>query len=81
MTDPMAPHPDECLVLAPRGSALLHNSHLIHAGTGNRSSSPRRSIHNAFTTPDVESPYDWTTVPAHVQENLSPETLTLLGLR
>ncbi|MDI5936647.1 phytanoyl-CoA dioxygenase family protein [Micromonospora sp. DH15] len=81
MTDPMAPHPDEQLVLAPRGAALLHNSHLIHAGTGNRSTAPRHSIHNAFTTPDVESPYDWTTVPAHVQQSLSPETLTLLGLR
>jgi hypothetical protein len=81
MTDPMVPHPDERLVLAPRGAALLHNSHLIHAGTLNRSDAPRRSIHNAFTTPEVVSEYNWNTVPAHVQESLSGETLALLGIR
>ncbi len=81
MTDPMLPDPEERLILAPRGAALMHNSHLIHAGTGNRADKPRRSIHNAYTTPDVALDYDWSTVPTEIQQRLSEQTHTLLGLR
>jgi ectoine hydroxylase-related dioxygenase (phytanoyl-CoA dioxygenase family) len=81
MTDPMLPHPDECLVLAPRGAVIMHNSHLIHGGTMNRSTARRRSLHNAFTTPATPTTYDWRALPTHIREGLQPETLGLLGLR
>jgi ectoine hydroxylase-related dioxygenase (phytanoyl-CoA dioxygenase family) len=80
LTDPTLPHPDERLVLAPRGSAIMHNSHLIHGGTQNRSGAPRRSLHNAFTVPSIESEYDWDAIPDEVKAALGADTKQLLGI-
>jgi ectoine hydroxylase-related dioxygenase (phytanoyl-CoA dioxygenase family) len=49
MTDTLAAHPDEVLLLAPAGTVVVFNSHLWHGGTVNRSSLPRRAAHAYFT--------------------------------
>jgi ectoine hydroxylase-related dioxygenase (phytanoyl-CoA dioxygenase family) len=49
MTDTLAAHPDEVLLLAPAGTVVVFNSHLWHGGTVNRSSLPRRATHAYFT--------------------------------
>jgi hypothetical protein len=77
--DPLLPHPDERLAIAPRGSVVVHNSHILHGGTLNRSDAPRRSIHSAYTTPDVAPHWGWDDLPSGIQRALSPRTTELLG--
>lgn len=48
LADPMAPHPDEVLLVAPAGTCVVFNSHLWHGGTENRTAEPRRAIHGFF---------------------------------
>ncbi len=48
LADPEAPHPDEVLLLAPAGTAVVFNSHLWHGGTRNRTDRPRRAVHSYF---------------------------------
>lgn len=76
--DPDLPHPDEQRVLAPRGSAIVHNSHLLHGGTENESSAPRRSIHTAYTTLETEPHWSFDDLPKGICEQLSEQTLELL---
>ena len=49
MADPVAPHPDEVLLLAPAGTVAVFNSHVWHGGTRNGSDHPRRALHSFFT--------------------------------
>lgn len=49
LDDPMAPHPDERLVLGRAGTVVVFNSHTWHGGTLNRSGQPRRALHSYFT--------------------------------
>jgi len=79
-TDPSLPHPDERVVTAPRGSVIVHNSHIIHGGTLNRSGGPRRSIHSAYTSRDVPPHTDWNELPAGIRASLSAKTRELTGL-
>lgn len=78
LVDPDLEHPDECRALAPRGSVIVHNSHVIHGGTRNDSQSPRRSIHAAFSTPNVEPHWAFDDLSAGIRAALAPETLALL---
>jgi ectoine hydroxylase-related dioxygenase (phytanoyl-CoA dioxygenase family) len=82
--DPLLPHPDEVRVVAPRGAVVVHNSHLIHGGTLNRSDRPRRSVLCAFTTSAAAANYpnkhQLQDVPAGIRGQLSAECLQLLGL-
>lgn len=80
MGDPLDPHPDEVLVEAPRGSVVFHNSHLIHSGRPNRSDRPRRSIHAAYSRPEMPTHYDWNELPRSVVAELGRPMLQLLGL-
>ncbi|MFG2561517.1 phytanoyl-CoA dioxygenase family protein [Streptomyces sp. NPDC048496] len=80
MGDPMDSHSDEVIVEAPRGAVIMHNSHLIHSGRPNSSGSDRRSIHAAYTHPEIPTHYDWTTLPSSVVADLSEPTFDLLGL-
>lgn len=45
---PESRHPDERRIVAPAGSVLLFNGHLLHSGTRNHSSLPRRVIQCSF---------------------------------
>jgi len=48
LEDPMAPHPDQCLLEAPAGSVVIFNSHTWHGGTFNGSDKRRRALHSFF---------------------------------
>ncbi|MFZ4508024.1 MAG: phytanoyl-CoA dioxygenase family protein [Fimbriimonas sp.] len=49
MADPTQPHPDEILLLAPAGTAVVFNSHTWHGGTLNRTANRRRAVHSYWT--------------------------------
>jgi ectoine hydroxylase-related dioxygenase (phytanoyl-CoA dioxygenase family) len=78
LVDPGLEHPDERRALAPRGSVIVHNSHILHGGTRNDSQSPRRSIHAAFSTLNVEPHWTFGALPPGIRAALTPETLALL---
>lgn len=80
LTDPLLPHPDERRVIAPRGAVVVFNSHLIHAGSTNRGSAPRRCIHSSFTTAQDATYYNWRELPESVRTALHPESIMLLDL-
>lgn len=48
-SDPLSPHPNEIKVLAPAGSVIVFNSHMLHGGTRNLSGEPRRVVHAAYS--------------------------------
>ncbi len=78
--DPLEPHPDECSLVAPRGSVVIFNSHLIHGGSENRTNHPRRSVQSSFTLAGEKPHYDWRELPREIRAGLRPESLSLLGL-
>jgi ectoine hydroxylase-related dioxygenase (phytanoyl-CoA dioxygenase family) len=50
LEDPMAPHPDQELIVAPAGTVAVFNSHTWHGGTLNRSKNlQRRAMHCYYT--------------------------------
>lgn len=57
MDDPEAPHPDQLLLCAAAGSAVVFNLHLWHGGTVNRSQRSRRVILSAYSRRDSPSWY------------------------
>jgi hypothetical protein len=48
-----APYPNEVLVEAPAGSAIILNSSMWHAGTRKNSDAPRRLLHLTYTRRDL----------------------------
>jgi ectoine hydroxylase-related dioxygenase (phytanoyl-CoA dioxygenase family) len=58
LADPMAPHPDELLMLAPAGTVVVFNSHVWHGGTRNRTTGPRRALHSYFCRRDQKQQLD-----------------------
>lgn len=82
--DPLLPHPDEVHGVAPRGSVVVHNSHIIHGGTLNQSDRSRRSVLSGFTTTSAaanyKAKYPVQELPASIQQELSSECLQLIGL-
>jgi ectoine hydroxylase-related dioxygenase (phytanoyl-CoA dioxygenase family) len=50
VSDLLASHPRQQLVIAPAGSVLVFNGHVWHSGTTNRTTSTRRVIHCAFSS-------------------------------
>ena len=67
MADTSAPHPEEKLIIAPAGTAVVFNSHTWHGGTLNRTSAPRRAVHSYWTRRDQKQQLDQ-------RRYLSPET-------
>jgi ectoine hydroxylase-related dioxygenase (phytanoyl-CoA dioxygenase family) len=53
MKQPDAKHPDQRLVIAKAGSALVFNGHLWHGGTRNESNRPRRVIQCQFVAREM----------------------------
>ena len=80
LDDPAGPHRDEITVVAPRGSVLLFNAQLIHAGGTNNSDNPRRVVQSYYTVPSIPTHYDWTALPPAIVSALTPAALRLLGL-
>jgi ectoine hydroxylase-related dioxygenase (phytanoyl-CoA dioxygenase family) len=81
MADPMAPHPDETLVLGPAGSICVMNAHTWHGGTANRTDKPRLAMHAFYCRRDKpQQQYQKQLLDAEVQAALTPELRDLLAL-
>jgi hypothetical protein len=81
LADPMAPHPDEILLLGPAGSVAIMNSHLWHGGTANRTDRSRMAMHAFFCRRDKpQQQYQKALLSDDVQSRLSPELRGLLAL-
>jgi ectoine hydroxylase-related dioxygenase (phytanoyl-CoA dioxygenase family) len=81
LADPMAPHPDEVLVLGRAGSIAVMNAHTWHGGTANRTDRPRLAMHAFYCRRDKpQQQYQKRLLDAGVQAGLSPELRALLAL-
>ena len=81
LADPMAPHPQEVLVLGKAGSIAVMNSHTWHGGTANRTPAPRLAMHGFYCRRDKpQQQYQKQLLDADVQAGLSPELRDLLAI-
>jgi len=81
LADPLAPHPEEKLLLAPAGSVVLMNTHAWHGGTANRTAAPRRALHAFYCRSDKpQQQYQKRLLRSETQARLSPELRRLLAL-
>jgi hypothetical protein len=81
LADPMAPHPDEILVLAPAGTVAVVNTHAWHGGTANRSGGPRRCLHAFYTRWDKpQQQFQRDLLSEETKRKLSPELRELLAI-
>ena len=81
LDDPMAPHPDEVLLIAPAGSLAIMNAHLWHGGTANRSDRPRLAMHAFYCRRDKpQQQYQKQLLRPETQAALTPELRDILAL-
>jgi ectoine hydroxylase-related dioxygenase (phytanoyl-CoA dioxygenase family) len=81
LADPMAPHPDEVLLLAKAGSIAIMNAHMWHGGTANRTSAPRLAMHAFYCRRDKpQQQYQKRLLRPEVQASLSPDLRAILAL-
>ena len=76
MRQPESQHPDQRLVIAKAGSALVFNGHLWHSGTRNESNFSRRVLQCQFVARDMVRPAE--TRP-DFPERLTPSARYILG--
>lgn len=81
LADPMAPHPDEVLVLGKAGSVAVMNAHTWHGGTANRTARPRLAMHAFYCRRDKpQQQYQKAMLRPEVQAVLGRELRDLLAL-
>jgi len=81
LDDPLAPHPQEELLIAPAGSIVVMNAHMWHGGTANRTALPRLAMHAFYCRRDKpQQQYQKQLLRPEVQAALSPELRSLLAL-
>jgi ectoine hydroxylase-related dioxygenase (phytanoyl-CoA dioxygenase family) len=81
LADPMAPHPDEVLLIGKAGSIAVMNSHLWHGGTANRTARPRLAMHAFYCRRDKpQQQYQKALLRPEVQAALSPDVREILAL-
>ena len=81
LEDPLAPHPQEVLVLGRAGSIAVMNAHAWHGGTANRTPAPRLAMHAFYCRRDKpQQQYQKQLLRREVQESLSPELREMLAL-
>jgi ectoine hydroxylase-related dioxygenase (phytanoyl-CoA dioxygenase family) len=81
LRDPLAPHPEEELLIAPAGSVVVMNTHAWHGGTTNRTDLPRRALHAFYCRSDKpQQQYQKRLLRQETQARLSPELRRLLAL-
>ena len=81
LENPLAPHPDEVLVLGNAGSIAVMNAHAWHGGTANRTAAPRLAMHAFYCRRDKpQQQYQKQLLRPEVQDGLSPELREMLAL-
>ncbi len=81
LDDPLAPHPEEILVLGKAGSIAVMNAHAWHGGTANRTSATRLAMHAFYCRRDKpQQQYQKQLLRPEVQAGLSPELREILAL-
>ena len=81
ITDPMAAHPDEVLLLAQAGDVAVVNSHTWHGGTTNVSGASRRVLHGLFVRRSLPTQLDQQKYfTAETQAQLSEAAQVVLGV-
>jgi len=81
LTDPLAAHPEEVLLLAPAGSVVVMNTHGWHGGTANSTAEHRRALHGFFCRSDKpQQQYQKGLLRPETQARLTPELRKLLAL-
>lgn len=81
LTDPVASHPQETLVLGPAGSVVVMNTHAWHGGTANRTDGHRRALHAFYCRSDKpQQQYQKRLLRPETQAHLSPQLRALLAL-
>lgn len=77
MRQPESNHPDQTLIIAKAGSALVFNGHLWHSGTRNGSNRSRRVLQCQFVAREMVRPAE--TQP-NIPERLTPAARYILGV-
>ena len=81
LEDPMAPHRDEVLLTAKKGTVIVLNAHLWHGGTENTTDKPRRAVHAFYARHDKpQQQYQKALIRPEVQSTLSPHLRKILAL-
>ncbi|MBV9451837.1 MAG: phytanoyl-CoA dioxygenase family protein [Streptosporangiaceae bacterium] len=80
LDDPLARHPGERVIQASRGSVLVFSASLIHGGTTNRGTGPRRCILTQFVRAGQQPRFDWSQLPLPIQRQFRPDAAGLLSL-
>ena len=81
LADPMAPHPDEVLLIGPAGSIAVMNAHLWHGGTANRTAAPRLAMHAFYCRRDKpQQQYQKALLRPETQASLGAEVRDILAL-
>jgi hypothetical protein len=81
LADPMAPHPDEVLLIGPAGSIAVMNAHLWHGGTANRTAAPRLAMHAFYCRRDKsQQQYQKALLRPETQASLGAEVRHILAL-
>jgi phytanoyl-CoA dioxygenase PhyH len=81
LEDPLAPHPQEILVLGSAGSIAVMNAHGWHGGTANGTPAPRLAMHAFYCRRDKpQQQYQKQLLRPDVQNGLSPELREILAL-
>ena len=81
LSDPLAPHPDEVLLLGRAGGIAVMNAHLWHGGTANRTPAPRLAMHAFYCRRDKpQQQYQKQLLRPDVQAGLSGELREMLAL-
>ena len=81
LEDPLAPHPQEILVLGSAGSIAVMNAHAWHGGTANRTMVPRLAMHAFYCRRDKpQQQYQKQLLRPEVQASVSAELREMLAL-
>ena len=81
LADPLAPHPDERLLIGRRGTVVVMNAHLWHGGTANRTDGPRLAMHSFYCRRDQpQQQYQRRLLRPETQARLNPDLRWLLAL-
>jgi ectoine hydroxylase-related dioxygenase (phytanoyl-CoA dioxygenase family) len=81
LEDPLAPHPEEVLLTAKRGTVIILNAHLWHGGTENATDEHRRAVHAFYARHDKpQQQHQKKLISPEVQRTLSPRLRKILAL-